>query len=140
MRYSHVVYSSMNHPLADRDCDRDRDLDSDLETSHPAETGGATGGDERRPLLAKVRTKVDEVKQVMAENIDKMLDRGERFSALESKTTSLQETSNMFQRGTRSMRNRMSLADAKMKIIAGSVFLLVLVIIAIVVRWSKASP
>lgn len=122
----------MNHPLANSASDPDLDTESGSGYGH-----GGGGGQERRPLLEKVRSKVEDVKQVMAQNIDKMLDRGERFASLESKTVALQENSNMFQKATRSIRNQALLADVRVKIIAGLILAIVIVLIWILVRATR---
>jgi len=47
--------------------------------------------------MEKVKTQITSVKQVMVENIDKILEKGERIRLLQDKSTDLQENSNRFQ-------------------------------------------
>ncbi|PKA49362.1 Putative vesicle-associated membrane protein 726 [Apostasia shenzhenica] len=80
--------------------------------------------------LAKVKAQVSEVKGVMMENIEKVLDRGEKIELLVDKTENLSSQAQDFrQQGTR-VRRKMWLQNMKVKLIVlGIIIALILIII-----------
>ncbi|KAG0490922.1 hypothetical protein HPP92_007785 [Vanilla planifolia] len=80
--------------------------------------------------LAKVKAQVSEVKGVMMENIEKVLDRGEKIELLVDKTENLRSQAQDFrQQGTR-MRRKMWLQNMKVKLIVlGIIIALILIIV-----------
>ncbi|KAL4385567.1 hypothetical protein GQ457_15G014500 [Hibiscus cannabinus] len=80
--------------------------------------------------IAKVKAQVSEVKGVMMENIEKVLDRGEKIEILVDKTENLRSQAQDFrQQGTR-MRRKMWLQNMKVKLIVlGILIALILIII-----------
>eukprot|EP00877_Chromochloris_zofingiensis_P007989 jgi/Chrzof1/3443/Cz12g25180.t1 len=79
--------------------------------------------------VAAVQKKVDEVKNIMVENIEKVLERGERIELLVDKTDDLRFQAEKFQKSGRQLRNKMWWANLKMKIIVVLVVLLAAVVI-----------
>ncbi|KAG0462423.1 hypothetical protein HPP92_020899 [Vanilla planifolia] len=80
--------------------------------------------------LAKVKAQVTEVKGVMMENIEKVLNRGEKIELLVDRTENLRSQAQDFrQQGTR-IRRKMWLQNMKVKLIVlGIVVALILIIV-----------
>ncbi|KAH8556901.1 hypothetical protein BGW37DRAFT_474707 [Umbelopsis sp. PMI_123] len=91
-----------------------------------ANTASATGGNAK---TARVQQQVDEVVNIMQDNIDKVMQRGERLDDLRGKTEDLQATAGHFRRGANQVRKRMWWKDLKWKIIIGVTILVILGII-----------
>uniref|UniRef100_A0A6V7QTG6 Vesicle-associated membrane protein 726 n=1 Tax=Ananas comosus var. bracteatus TaxID=296719 RepID=A0A6V7QTG6_ANACO len=80
--------------------------------------------------LAKVKAQVSEVKGVMMENIEKVLDRGEKIELLVDKTENLHSQAQDFRQQGTTMRRKMWLQNMKIKLIVlGIVIALILIII-----------
>ncbi|KAJ6433045.1 hypothetical protein OIU84_020136 [Salix udensis] len=69
--------------------------------------------------LSKLKAQITEVKGIMMDNIDKVLDRGERIELLVDKTENLQFQADSFQRQGRELRRKMWLQNLKVKIDCG---------------------
>lgn len=83
--------------------------------------------------IAAVQKKVNEVKDVMVENIEKVLQRGERIELLVGKTDDLRNQAEQFQKKGRSLRNQMWWQNCRMKLVVlFAVLLLGLVIFLLV--------
>ncbi|KAL5206776.1 hypothetical protein ABZP36_034985 [Zizania latifolia] len=80
--------------------------------------------------LSKVKAQVSEVKGIMMENIDKVIDRGQQMDTLVSRTEHLHDQAADFrQQGTR-MRRKMWYQNMKIKLIVlGIIIALILIII-----------
>ncbi|KAI7902205.1 synaptobrevin-domain-containing protein [Cokeromyces recurvatus] len=78
---------------------------------------------------ARVQQQVDEVVNIMQENIDKVMQRGERLDDLRGKTEDLQATATHFRRGANQVRKRMWWKDLKWKIIIAVTIIVILAII-----------
>ncbi|KAL3717761.1 vesicle-associated membrane protein 721 [Eucalyptus grandis] len=80
--------------------------------------------------LAKVKAQVSEVKGVMMENIEKVLDRGEKIELLVDKTDNLRSQAQDFRQQGTKMRRKMWLQNMKIKLIVlGIIIALILVIV-----------
>ncbi|GAB4830364.1 hypothetical protein Ancab_020002 [Ancistrocladus abbreviatus] len=80
--------------------------------------------------LAKVKAQVTEVKGVMMENIEKVLDRGEKIELLVDKTENLRSQAQDFKKQGTQVKRKMWVQNMKMKlIVAGIVVCLILIII-----------
>ncbi|KAE9461504.1 hypothetical protein C3L33_06588, partial [Rhododendron williamsianum] len=80
--------------------------------------------------LAKVKAQVSEVKGVMMENIEKVLDRGEKIELLVDKTENLHHQAQDFQTSGMNMRRKIWLQNMKIKLIVlGILIALILVVI-----------
>lgn len=86
--------------------------------------------------VAAVQKKVDEVKNIMVENIEKVLERGERIELLVDKTDNLKFQAEKFQRAGRQLRNKFWWQNCRMKIILASVVILLAVVIFLLVCFS----
>eukprot|EP00775_Hariotina_reticulata_P008911 gene8911-9088_t len=79
--------------------------------------------------VAGVQKKVDEVKNIMVENVEKVLQRGERIELLVEKTDDLRNQAQMFQKQGKQLRSRMWWQNLRMKIIVVIGVLLLAVVI-----------
>lgn len=80
--------------------------------------------------LAKVKAQVSEVKGVMMENIEKVLDRGEKIELLVDKTENLRFQAQDFQKQGTQLRRKMWFQNMKVKLIVlGIVVALILIIV-----------
>ena len=67
--------------------------------------------------VASVQQQVSEVKEIMMDNIEKVLDRGEKIEVLVDKTEALRFQADNFHKQGRALRNRMWWNNLKMKLI-----------------------
>ncbi|RVW35221.1 putative vesicle-associated membrane protein 726 [Vitis vinifera] len=80
--------------------------------------------------LAKVKAQVSEVKGVMMENIEKVLDRGEKIELLVDKTENLRSQAQDFRQQGTKMRRKMWMQNMKIKLIVlGIIIALILIIV-----------
>eukprot|EP00252_Welwitschia_mirabilis_P001605 TRINITY_DN11501_c0_g3_i2.p1 TRINITY_DN11501_c0_g3~~TRINITY_DN11501_c0_g3_i2.p1 ORF type:complete len:222 (+),score=38.80 TRINITY_DN11501_c0_g3_i2:429-1094(+) len=80
--------------------------------------------------LAKVKAQVTEVKGVMMENIEKVLDRGERIELLVDKSENLRFQAQDFQKQGTQLRRKMWFQNMKVKLIVlGILVALILIIV-----------
>jgi Synaptobrevin len=80
---------------------------------------------------------VTEVKEIMMQNIEKVLDRGEKLELLVDKTENLRYQADQFQKGGKALRNKMWWQNIKMKLL---VALIVCIVIVIIVRPASGPP
>ncbi|KAJ7520517.1 hypothetical protein O6H91_19G008900 [Diphasiastrum complanatum] len=79
--------------------------------------------------IAKIKQQVSEVKGIMMDNIEKVLDRGEKIELLVDKTENLRFQADNFQRQGRQLRRKMWLQNMKVKLIVlGIIIVLILII------------
>jgi len=81
--------------------------------------------------ITQVTKKVDETKKVMVENIERVLDRGEKIELLVSRTEQLQDQSYRFASNSKSLRITACLTNIKLWI--------ALVIVIVVLIWLVSS-
>ncbi|KAL8108611.1 hypothetical protein AgCh_024905 [Apium graveolens] len=80
--------------------------------------------------LSKVKAQVSEVKGVMMENIEKVLDRGEKIELLVDKTENLHQQAQDFRTAGTQIRRKMWFQNMKIKLIVlGILIALILIII-----------
>ncbi|KAL9275820.1 putative vesicle-associated membrane protein 726 [Drosera capensis] len=80
--------------------------------------------------LSKVQAQISEVKGVMMENIEKVLDRGEKIELLVDKTDNLRNQAQEFRQQGTKMRRKMWLQNMKIKLIVlGIIIALILIIV-----------
>ncbi|KAF5742509.1 Vesicle-associated membrane protein [Tripterygium wilfordii] len=135
------------HPLADGDEDDylfedrfsvaynlDREFGPQLKEhmqycmNHPEEIG----------KLSKLKAQITEVKGIMMDNIEKVLDRGERIELLVDKTENLQFQADSFQRQGRQLRRKMWLQNLQMKLmVVGGIIGLIVIVWLIACRGFK---
>uniref|UniRef100_A0A1D2A6W9 Vesicle-associated membrane protein 726 n=1 Tax=Auxenochlorella protothecoides TaxID=3075 RepID=A0A1D2A6W9_AUXPR len=86
--------------------------------------------------VASVQKKVDEVKNIMVENIERVLERGEKIELLVDKTDNLRFQADKFHKTGRQLRSRMWWQSFRMKMIIIVIIILVAVIIFCAVCFS----
>ncbi|XP_072515519.1 vesicle-associated membrane protein 8 [Salminus brasiliensis] len=79
--------------------------------------------------LNEVQHQVNEVKVIIKDNINKVLERGERLDDLIGKTDDLQATADSFQRTSTRVSRKFWWKNMKMMIIIGVVVLIIVVLI-----------
>ncbi|EDO43738.1 predicted protein [Nematostella vectensis] len=89
---------------------------------------GRAGGD----AINKVQREVDEVKDVMTKNIEKVLERGERIDILMDKAETLDNSAQTFQRHSSRLRKKMWWQNTRMCIILIFVLLIIIAIIVLI--------
>lgn len=79
--------------------------------------------------IARVKSTLSDVRGIVIENIEKLLDRGERIELLVDKTENLRFQADSFQRQGRQLRRKMWLQGVKIKLaVFGITFLFILVV------------
>ncbi|MBA0774878.1 hypothetical protein Gotri_010057 [Gossypium trilobum] len=81
--------------------------------------------------LAKIKSQVSEVKGVMMENIEKVLDRGEKIELLVDKTENLHQQAQDFRNTGTKIRRKMWLQNMKIKLIVLGIFIALILIIVL---------
>ncbi|CAA2982616.1 vesicle-associated membrane 722-like [Olea europaea subsp. europaea] len=81
--------------------------------------------------LSKVKAQVSEVKGVMMENIEKVLDRGEKIELLVDKTENLHHQAQNFRNTGTTLRRKMWLQNMKIKIIVLAIVVALILIIVL---------
>ncbi|KAH9540504.1 hypothetical protein CY35_14G008500 [Sphagnum magellanicum] len=79
--------------------------------------------------ISKIKSQVAEVKGIMMDNIEKVLDRGEKIELLVDKSENLRFQADNFQRHGRSLRRKMWLQNFKVKLIVLAVIVVVIIVI-----------
>ncbi|KNE64586.1 hypothetical protein AMAG_09944 [Allomyces macrogynus ATCC 38327] len=77
-----------------------------------------------------IQAQVNEVVGIMQQNIEKVMERGERLDTLQTKTEDLSQSANQFRRGATKVRKQMWWKNMKLKII---VFLIVVAILLAII-------
>ncbi|XP_076902660.1 vesicle-associated membrane protein 727-like [Bidens hawaiensis] len=70
--------------------------------------------------LSRIKIQINEVKEIMMDNIEKVLDRGEKIELLVDKTENLQFQADSFHIQGRQLRRKMWLKNAQMKLMIGA--------------------
>ncbi|PPR92853.1 hypothetical protein GOBAR_AA27818 [Gossypium barbadense] len=84
---------------------------------------------EEMSKLSKLKAQITEVKGIMMDNIEKVLDRGEKIELLVDKTENLQFQADSFQRQGRQLRRRMWLQNLQMKLMVGGAILVLIILL-----------
>ncbi|KAF7820436.1 vesicle-associated membrane protein 727 [Senna tora] len=79
--------------------------------------------------LSKLKAQITEVKGIMMDNIEKVLDRGEKIELLVDKTENLQFQADSFQRQGRHLRRKMWMQNIQMKLMVGGAVLILVIIL-----------
>ncbi|XP_076453479.1 vesicle-associated membrane protein 7-like [Babylonia areolata] len=86
--------------------------------------------------VSRLQSQVDEVKGVMTQNIEMVLERGERLEDLMDKTDDLSASAMTFQKTARRIRKKYWWQNKKMTLIICGISLLVIIVIIIIVLFS----
>lgn len=137
-RYGASIKEEGPHPLADDDEDDDLfedrfsiayNLDREFGPRLKEHMQYCMEHPEEMSKLSKLKAQISEVKGIMMDNIEKVLDRGERIELLVDKTENLQFQADSFQRQGRQLRRKMWLQSLRMKLmIAGTVLILIVIL------------
>lgn len=95
--------------------------------SKPGNAGGAMG---------ELHSQVEEVKGILTQNIEKVMERGDKLDDLMDKTYELEEQSIRFQKTSRKVRSRFWWKNLKMKIILVFVGLVVILVLILIILFS----
>ncbi|CAN6829559.1 hypothetical protein Bca4012_031703 [Brassica carinata] len=87
---------------------------------------------EEMSKLSKLKAQINDVKGIMMDNIEKVLDRGERIELLVDKTENLQFQADSFQRQGRQLRRKMWIQSLQMKLMVGGAVLSFILIVWVV--------
>uniref|UniRef100_A0A7N0UNY0 Uncharacterized protein n=1 Tax=Kalanchoe fedtschenkoi TaxID=63787 RepID=A0A7N0UNY0_KALFE len=87
---------------------------------------------EEMSKLSKVKAQVSEVKGVMMENIEKVLDRGEKIELLVDKTDNLQSQAQDFRHQGTQLRRRMWMQNMKIKLIVLAILIALILMIVLI--------
>lgn len=79
--------------------------------------------------IKELQSDVDEITNVMKSNINKVLERGDRVDALNERSELLSSHANEFRINSRNVRKKLWWDDFRMRILVGTVFLLILTIV-----------
>uniref|UniRef100_A0A8C0GDW7 V-SNARE coiled-coil homology domain-containing protein n=1 Tax=Chelonoidis abingdonii TaxID=106734 RepID=A0A8C0GDW7_CHEAB len=79
--------------------------------------------------ISTLQIQVDDVKNVISQNVDKVLQRAEKLSDLIDRTDDLQIEAHSFQNTTTKISRKMWWKNAKMMIIIGVLLLIILIFI-----------
>ncbi|XP_034628787.1 vesicle-associated membrane protein 8-like [Trachemys scripta elegans] len=80
-------------------------------------------------VISTLQIQVDDVKNVITQNVDKVLQRAEKLSDLVDRTDDLQIAAHSFQKTTTKISRKMWWKNAKMMIIIGVILLIILIFI-----------
>ncbi|XP_071132535.1 vesicle-associated membrane protein 7-like [Mytilus edulis] len=89
--------------------------------------------------VAKLRSQVDEVKDVMTQNIERVLDRGEKLDDLVDKTEDLEASAATFQKTARRIKRKYWWKNTKMMLILVLVGITVVIIIAVLIAYGAGA-
>lgn len=87
--------------------------------------------------IQKVKGQIEEVKDIMIDNIDKVLDRGEKIDLLVNRTSDLVDSAELYRRKSKNLKNNMLKRNI---IIAGVIILIVLVVIFLIIWFACGFP
>ncbi|KZV55275.1 vesicle-associated membrane protein 727-like [Dorcoceras hygrometricum] len=137
-RYGDSIKNDAEHPLADDDEEDDLfedrfsiayNLDREFGPRLKEHMEYCMNHPEEINKLSKLKAQITEVKGIMMDNIEKVLDRGEKIELLVDKTENLQFQADSFQRQGRQLRRKMWLQNLHMKLMIGGAVLVLLFII-----------
>lgn len=136
-RYGASIGNDESHPLADNDDDdlfEDRfsiayNLDREFGPRLKEHMQYCMNHPDEMSKLSKLKAQITEVKGIMMDNIEKVLDRGEKIELLVDKTENLQFQADSFQRQGRQLRRKMWLQNLQMKLMVGGGILVLIMII-----------
>ncbi|XP_044460839.1 vesicle-associated membrane protein 727-like [Mangifera indica] len=137
-RYGASIQNEGSHPLDDDDEDDDLfedrfsiayNLDREFGPILKEHMQYCMTHPEEISKLSKLKAQITEVKGIMMDNIEKVLDRGERIELLVDKTENLQFQADSFQRHGRQLRRKMWLQNLRMKLMLGGGILILILIL-----------
>uniref|UniRef100_M4DEA2 Vesicle-associated membrane protein 727 n=1 Tax=Brassica campestris TaxID=3711 RepID=M4DEA2_BRACM len=140
-RYEASIKNDEPHPLADDDEDDDLfgdrfsiayNLDREFGPILKEHMQYCMSHPEEMSKLSKLKAQINDVKGIMMDNIEKVLDRGEKIELLVDKTENLQFQADSFQRQGRQLRRKMWIQSMQMKLMLGGAILSFILIVWVV--------
>ncbi|KAK7357833.1 hypothetical protein VNO80_17130 [Phaseolus coccineus] len=140
-RYGASINNDSAHPLADDDDDDDLfedrfsiayNLDREFGPALKEHMQYCLNHPEEISKLSKLKAQITEVKGIMMDNIEKVLDRGEKIELLVDKTENLQFQADSFQRQGRQLRRKMWLQNLQFKLMVGGGILTLIIILWVI--------
>ncbi|KAE9611808.1 putative Longin-like domain-containing protein [Lupinus albus] len=137
-RYGASIKSNDAHPLAGDDDDDDLfedrfsiayHLDREFGPRLKEHMQYCMNHPEEMSKLSKLKAQITDIKGIMMDNIEKVLDRGEKIELLVDKTENLQFQADSFQRQGKQLRRKMWLQNLRMKLIVGGGILILVIIL-----------
>jgi len=83
--------------------------------------------------IRRIQAQVDDVKEVMLDNLDKILTRGEKLENIDRKTDDLRDQSNLFNRQAKKLKCALIQQNMKLTIVIVALIIFILVILAIII-------
>lgn len=135
-RYEGSINDGASHPLADEEDDgllEDKfsiayQLDREFGPALKEQMQYCMNHPEEISKMSKLKAQVTEVKGIMMDNIEKVLDRGEKIELLVAKTENLQFQADSFQRQGRQLRRKMWFQDVRFKLIVAGILIFLILI------------
>ncbi|KAF5806006.1 putative Longin domain, v-SNARE, coiled-coil domain-containing protein [Helianthus annuus] len=135
--YGGIIGSDNDNPLAedsDDDLFEDRfsvayNLDREFGPKIKEQMDYCLNHPDEMSKLSKLKAQITEVKGIMMDNIEKVLDRGEKIELLVDKTENLQFQADSFHIQGRQLRRKMWLQNVQMKLMVGASILTTIIII-----------
>jgi len=112
----------------------DGELDRDFSNVLSQQMERFSRGDQDN--VSKLRSQVDEVKGIMTQNIEKVLERGERLEDLIASTNELEAQSQTFQKTSRRVSRKMWWKNTKMTLCLIGVGIIALLVIILIILFS----
>jgi len=91
-------------------------------------------------LLTETQNKVEEVKGIMLENIDKVLERGEKLETIEEESEQVAKLGEKFKKGAKTFRNQMCARLCFYILLLVFVILAIIVAIVLVILFAVCGP
>jgi len=83
--------------------------------------------------VAQLRQQVNDVSDVMRQNVNKVIERGEKLEDLQERSEILEATSNQFQQQATRVKKKMWWQNFKMKIILAVVIIVIIAVLVVVI-------
>ncbi|XP_037049552.1 vesicle-associated membrane protein 3-like [Bradysia coprophila] len=100
-------------------------------TSSPFSGNSSTEPNESQKNLELTKNKVDEVVDIMRQNVQKIVDRGENLAEVDNRTEALRNSAMQFQSHSQKLQQKQWWANTKMKIALGVVGVILIIIIIV---------
>uniref|UniRef100_A0A6B2LJ87 V-SNARE coiled-coil homology domain-containing protein n=1 Tax=Arcella intermedia TaxID=1963864 RepID=A0A6B2LJ87_9EUKA len=90
--------------------------------------------------IAEINTELEEVKGIMKDNIDKVVQRGDKLDVLDQTTVQLEQDASGFRQRATQLKNAVWWGSLRMKIIIGVAVLVIIGIIIMAICLSPTTP
>jgi len=90
--------------------------------------------------LLETRAKVTEITEIMKDNINKTVVKGDKLKDLEDQTGELAVGAEIFNASAQNVRKRMWWNNMKIKLIIAAIILIILIVIGLIIGFSIKKP